>query len=118
LGEDVKLNLDAFKEDGQPIEPANNAQTFVRQCGVTVRDHVPIIIREWHKPKEADPAVTYVEKRMQDFLWDRLMEHFTLPNSLADRQVLKVKEFALKKMATQFQTWKKRLWSDYKKANK
>jgi hypothetical protein len=98
LGDDVKLNLDELKADGEPIDPRNNANKFIRQCGVTVRDNVPITVREWHKPKEVYPEVTYVDERMKFFLWDMLMEHFNLPNGLTDRQVLKVKEFALKKM--------------------
>ena len=46
------------------------------------------------------------------------MSHFNLPKGLTDGQRLKVKQFALKKMATQFQSWKKRLYSDYIKAKK
>jgi hypothetical protein len=46
------------------------------------------------------------------------MSHFNLPEGFTDGQWLKVKQFALKKMATQFQTWKKRLYNDYLKAEK
>ena len=41
------------------------------------------------------------------------MKHFTLPEALIDLQREKVKKCALKKMATQFQSWKKRLWKSY-----
>ena len=43
------------------------------------------------------------------------MKHFTLPEGLTDLQWEKVKKCALKKMATQFQSWKKRLWKSYVK---
>jgi hypothetical protein len=43
------------------------------------------------------------------------MKHFTLPEGLTDLQREKVKKCALKKMATQFQSWKKRLWKNYVK---
>lgn len=42
------------------------------------------------------------------------MSHFNLPLRLSDGMKLKVKEWALKKMTTQFQTFKKKLWSEYK----
>jgi hypothetical protein len=58
--------------------------------------------------------VIYVEKRLKDALWLQLMEHFILPDSLSERQRDKVKEFALHKMASAFQTWKKKLWNEYK----
>jgi hypothetical protein len=118
LDDNVKLNLDAFKDDGEPIHPENNAKTFVRQCGVVVRDGVPIIMQEWVQPKDPKPGVKYVEKRIKDALWDRLLEHFILPNSLSERQRDKVKEFALRKMALAFQTWNKRLWNEYNDRDK
>ena len=46
------------------------------------------------------------------------MKHFTLPEGLTNIQREKVKKCALKKMATQFQTWKKRLWTNYLKGGK
>lgn len=46
------------------------------------------------------------------------MSHFTLPEGFTDLEREKVKKCALKKMATQFQTWKKRLWADYVNAEK
>ena len=50
------------------------------------------------------------------------MSHFTLPalenDELTEAMRLKVKEFALKKMATQFQTRKKRLYQYYLKEKK
>ena len=46
------------------------------------------------------------------------MSHLTLPESLTERELEKFKQAALKKMATQFQTWKKKLWSSYVKKGK
>jgi len=77
-----------------------------------VRDNVPISIQEWNKPKV---GTSYVDSRSKDFLWDTLKSHFTLPPECDE---LKVKDWALKKMATQFQTFKKRLYADYIKENK
>jgi hypothetical protein len=114
LDDNIKLNLDAFKDDGEPTHPENNAKTFVRQCGVVVRDGVPITMQEWIEPNNPKPGVKYVERRLKDALWRQLMEHFILPDSLSDRQRDKVKEFALHKMASAFQTWKKKLWNEYK----
>jgi hypothetical protein len=118
LDDNVKLNLDAFKDDGEPTQPKKNAKKFVRQCGVVVRDGVPIIMQEWRKPKDPKPRVNYVDKSMKDALWDQLLEHFILPNSLSECQRDKVKEFALRKMALVFQTWKKRLWNEYNDRDK
>jgi len=113
LDGNVKLNLDAFKPNGEPTHPDANAKTFVRQCGVVVRDGVPITMQEWIQPNNPIPGVNYVDTRIKDALWRDLMEHFILPDSLSERQRNKVKEFALHKMADAFQTWKKRLWTEY-----
>ena len=117
MGDGIKYNIDEVAEDGEPIAPVQNARKFINQCRVIVRDNIPITIREWNKPKE-DRGVSYVDERSKNLLWDTLMSHFNLPEGLTDGQRLKVKQFALKKMATQFQTWKKRLYSDYLKAEK
>jgi hypothetical protein len=114
LDNNVKLNLDAFKPNGEPIRPEANAKTFVHQCGVVVRDAVPITMQEWIQSNNPKPGVIYVEKRLKDALWLQLMEHFILPDSLSERERDKVKEFALHKMASAFQTWKKKLWNEYK----
>jgi hypothetical protein len=85
LDDNVKLNLDDFKDDGRPILPEANARTFVRQCGVVVRDGVPITMQEWIEPNNPKPGVKYVEKRLKDALWRQLMEHFILPDYLSER---------------------------------
>src|SRR4051812_38581886 len=70
-------------------------------------------MHEWIQPNEPKPGVNYVDTRIKDALWHKLMEHFNLPDSLSECQRNKVKEFALHKMADAFQTWKKRLWTEY-----
>jgi hypothetical protein len=117
LPDGIKYNIDEIKEDGEPIAPKKNADKFIRQCGVIVRDQIPITVQEWNKPKE-DRGVSFVDERAKNLLWDTLMSHFTLSEGFTDLQWEKVKKFALKKMATQFQTWKKRLWANYVNAEK
>ena len=110
-----RLRIEDVAEDGEPTAPRKNAQLFVAQCGVIVRDTIPITIQEWNKPKKAD-GVTYVEDRCKDELWNTLMTNFTLPEEVdPDNRVIeqKVKAWALKKMADQFKNHKKRLHRDY-----
>ena len=47
----------------------------------------------------------------KNILWENVKEHFTIPEGLE----AKVKEWTLKKMATQFQTYKKNLEAQYTK---
>jgi hypothetical protein len=118
---DARTNytITAVSELGEPKEPTKAAQKFIKQCGVLVRDHVPITVREWQKPKGAPTESEYVADRYKETLWNDLMTHFTLPEyeDDADTAALrsKVKAWALKKMGELFRQWKKRLWQDYKK---
>jgi hypothetical protein len=54
---------------------------------------------------------------LKDRLWKSLIPHFNLPvtESLedAEKQKKKVREWAIKKMAAQFNNHKKRLWTAY-----
>jgi hypothetical protein len=54
---------------------------------------------------------------MKDGLWESLIAHFTLSSTenreLVELQKEKVREWALKKMAAQFNNHKKRLWTAY-----
>jgi hypothetical protein len=94
---------------------------------------IPISIQYWYKPKvakgeplepepEEDASVNYVTKIMKDRLWESLIPHFTLPATesleLAEAQKEKVREWALKKMAAQFNDHKKRLWNTYENADR
>ncbi len=106
---------------GKPKLPKNVVDTFKKQCGVLVRDHVPISVREWNKRKGAADS-DYVAQRYKDNLWNDLMSHFNLPEceneDAADKLRAKVKQWTLKKMAELFRSWKKKLWKNYLKTKK
>jgi hypothetical protein len=99
-----------------------HANIFKRQCGVIVRDIVPITTQEWHQPKKAGTEeVTFVQDHVKDLLWDLLMVNFILPPEQdPENPVIAklVKAFALKKMGQQFKDWKKRLNLKYVQKNK
>ena len=109
----IKYNIDAIKENGEPLAPKKNADKFTRQCRVIVRDQIPISVQEWNKPGKGDQGVTFVDERAKDLLWESLMSHFTLPDHLTDADREKVKKSALKKMAIAFNNHKKRIWAKY-----
>jgi hypothetical protein len=102
----------------EPKLPKKVADTFKKQCGVLVRDHVLISVREWNKRKGADDS-EYVAERYKESLWNELMAYFNLPeceDEVAARQLrAKVKQWTLKKMAELFWVWKKKLWKNYLK---
>jgi len=110
LGENERFTIEQVDPDGKPTVPKRTQDRFIHQCGVVVRDSVPISIQEWNKKK--DDGVSYVDDRCKDQLWNSLMINFSLPpeedpnNPVIQR---KVKKWALKKMAEQFKNWKKRL---------
>ena len=113
LGDDVHLPIDVVSPEGRPLEPKKNANKFIHQCGVVVRDNVPISIQEWLKQK--DETVSYVSNRMKEVLWNKVICHFTLPvfdtpeatKACSDA----VQHYSLKKMAGQFNNYKKRLYA-------
>src|SRR5664279_1541068 len=109
MAEDAHLPIELVYPEGKPLLPKANANKFVHQCGVIVRDNVPISVREWNKPTKVK-GVSYVDNRLKDVLWDKLIAHFTLPvlDSIAKTNDMreKVKHFALKKMAEQFNKYK------------
>src|SRR6266511_2470425 len=102
LKDGVKYNIDAIKPNGEPSEPKKNAGNFVHQCGVLVKDQIPISIQEWKKPAKERPDLTFVYQRAKDLLWESLMTHFTLPDHFTDADVEKVKNTALRKMVIAF----------------
>ena len=96
------------------MEPAENVKKFINQAGVIVRDIVPITIPDWHKKKKAAVGDgSYVSDTTKELLWSTLLPYFSLPVSFTEAQTQKLKEWTLKKMAVQFQTWKKKLWDEY-----
>ncbi|KAK1691850.1 hypothetical protein QYE76_008547 [Lolium multiflorum] len=123
LSEGVRFDIVEIVQDGRPTAPDKAAKLFISQCGVVVRDCIPITVREWHKPKaeEAEEG-HYVDDVAKNNLWRRLMAHFTLPPEenldRAKKMEEKVKEFALKKMAKLFKNHKKRLYQDFVKQKK
>ena len=109
----VKYNIDAIKTDGEPIWPKKNANKFVRQCGVLVKDQLPVSMQEWKRPAKRRLDLTWVDDRAKDLLWESLMEHFILPVHFTDAYVQKVKAAALRKMAVAFNNHKKTIWAKY-----
>ena len=81
------------------------------------------------KPKDS-AGVRYVSDRSKVDLWNKLMESFNLPSDYQEEdedgnpnpegkaRKLKVKEFALSKMAEAFRNFKKNLWAKYLKNKK
>ena len=110
LKEGVKYNIKAIKPNGEPLAPKKIAYKFIRQCGVLVKDQLPISIQEWKEPKTKRPDVTWVDDRAKQKLWESLMEHFTLPYYFTNADVQKVKDAALRKMAVAFKNHKNREW--------
>src|SRR5215216_3391132 len=113
LKEGVKYNIVAIKPNGKPSEPKNIPNKFVRQCGVLVKDQLPISIQEWKEPAKPRPDLTFVDQRAKYQLWESLMEHFTLPDAFTDEDVQKVKDAALRKMVIAFNTHKKTIRAKY-----
>ena len=118
MKEGVKYNIEAVRPNGEPLAPKKIADKFVRQCGVLVKDQLPISLQEWRKPAKPRPDLTFVDDRQKSLLWDTLMEHFTLPDYFTDADVQKLKDAALKKMAIAFNTHKKTVWANYLAAKK
>ena len=114
--------IDFVSETGKPLQ---HTSKFINQCGVVVRDNVPITVQEWKEPKKARLGFSFVNKRTKKDCWRKLMEHFILPpeyNKVDEfgnevpggrpRRRL-VKEFALQKMGEAFRNFKKNLTRDY-----
>ena len=102
MKEDVKYNIEACGPTGKPLAPKKIADKFVRQCGVLVKDQLPISLQEWREPAKPRPNLTFVNDRQKGLLWDTLVEHFTLPDHFTEADVQKVKEAALRMMVTAF----------------
>ena len=125
-----RFRIEDVAVDGRPTAPEVVATKFVAQCGVIVRDLIPITIRNWNRPANADEEGTclFVPNHAKYLLWKRLMVNFKLPKIELDPNAedpvedalehgrameAKVREWALKKMAQCFTNWKKRLHLDY-----
>ena len=109
---DERFEITAIARDGQPIEPIRTKDAFAAQCGVLVRDKIPISIHQWYKPKKEDPEVSYVNDMQKDDLWTELKANFTLPPEEDPEKPVKeqlIKSCALKKMADLMRRWRKEL---------
>ena len=112
-------NIGIQIETGEPLGP--HARKFVQHCGCLVRDRLPISAREW-KQKINEPHVSFVSDLDKNLIWDDILQHFTLQaddyDAINDDELKElVRKWAMKKMATQFQTWKKSLYMKYVKKN-
>ncbi|KAK1670664.1 hypothetical protein QYE76_058823 [Lolium multiflorum] len=100
---------------------------------VIVRDTIPITTQEWKKPAKGDEGVTYVDTRSKNLMFRKLLVNFILPeptdsDSENDRPdpedpelnsvQRRVKKWALKKMAVQFNDYKKKLDNFFVKKKK
>ena len=118
MGSEERYKIEIIAEDGRPILPVTHATVFISQCGVVVRDSIPITVQDWNKPKTDGrrSAASFVDDRAKDNLWKMLMANFTLPSqneeddahplvgdeNIKDPIEEKVKEWTLKKMSEQF----------------
>ena len=116
LRSDERFEIIAIVRDGKPIEPIRTKEAFAAQCGVLVRDKIPISIQQWLKPKKEDPEVSYVSDMQKEDLWTLLKANFTLPPEEDPEKPVKeqlIKSHALKKMAELFRRWKNELKSEF-----
>jgi hypothetical protein len=116
LPAEVHLVIEVISASGKPTPPNVNATKFVNECGVLVRDHIPISTQEWHEPKKVMGA-SFVTNAEKDDLWTRVSSKFTLPMLATAAETedlkLKLKKWSLKKMAQQFNNHKKKLYNNY-----
>ena len=110
-----RVIFDIVSADGEPLEPLECRRKYINQCGVSVRDLVPITFQEWNKPKDLTKALTYVNDHTKELLWERILTKVTLPPDVENNKRWKDKfmEWTFSKMAEQFRTFKKNLWSSY-----
>ena len=109
---DEKFEISEISRSGEPIAPIRTKNAFVNQCGVLVRDKIPISIHQWLKPAANDAQVTYVTDMQKEDLWTELKSNFVLPREVDPANPVKeelIKSAALSKMADQFRAWKKKL---------
>ncbi len=96
-------------EDGRPSAPAEAAKNFVRHSGWVVRDNVPVSTVYWHRIRARGDNDSFVPDLEKEMLWTTMLETFTLPTGTENI----VKQWILKKMAEQFQSFKGDLYKKY-----
>ena len=116
MSSDEKFEIIAIAPDGQPIEPLRTKEAFAAQCGVLVRDKIPISIQQWLKSATEDPEVSFVNDMQKNDLWTELKSNFTLPPEEDPEKPVKeqlIKSHALKKMTELFRRWKNELKTEF-----
>jgi hypothetical protein len=76
------------------VAPKAVATKFKNQCGVLVRERIPITIREWNNTKKVSESE--VADRYKDSLFDDLMAHFSLPELQSETEMDKQKALVKK----------------------
>jgi len=77
LKDHQRFIIDKIGVDGAPTHPEVKKK-LIQQCGVLVRDYVPITFREW-KPIKGTPDCYVVGPVAKEALWKRLKKNFILP---------------------------------------
>ena len=77
MKDNQRFIIEKICAEGAPTHPEVRKK-FIQQCGVLVRDYVPIIFREW-KPVKGTPDCYVVGPAAKKALWIRLMKNFVLP---------------------------------------
>ena len=76
LGEHERFRIERLAEAGMPTAPRDVKAKAIKQCGVIVRDCIPITVREWNRPRVG--GIRYVGEIGKDNLWKKLMVNFML----------------------------------------
>ena len=66
MDDGARISIDKVGDNGDPLEPAESRRKFISQCGVLVRDMVPIMLEELHKPEDDNDGASYVDQRRKD----------------------------------------------------
>jgi len=77
LKDHQRFIIEKISAEGAPAHPEVRKK-LIQQCGVLVRDYVPITFREW-KPIKGTPDCYVVGPAAKNALWIRLMKNFVLP---------------------------------------
>jgi hypothetical protein len=96
-------------EDDRPSAPAEAAKNFVRHSGWVVKDNVPVSKVYWRRTRARGDYDSFVPESEKDTMWITMLETFTLP---AGKENI-VKQWTLKKMVEQFQSFKGDLYKKY-----
>lgn len=117
MRQDERFTITEIARDGQPIKPLRTKEAFSAQCGVLVRDMIPINIELCNEPKKEELLqVSFVEDRQKEDLWKALKVNFSLPEEEDPENLViapLIKSYALKKMEDLFRRWKNELKTTY-----